>query len=136
LPVVLYECETGSNTLREERRLTVFENRLLRRIFKTKRGEVRGKWRRLHNEELKDLYSDNQIKKNEMGVRPEGRRPLGRPRRRWEDNIEMDFQEVNWGKYWKDLAQERGRVTASCNSGKGHWGSIKCTEFLAWIRAC
>ena len=94
LPVVLYGCETGSNTLREEQRLRVFENRLLRRIFETKSGEETGKWRRLHNEELNDLYSDNQIKKNEMGVRPDGRRPLGRPRRRWENNIKMDFQEV------------------------------------------
>jgi len=51
----------------------VFENRLLRRIFEPKREEVTGKWRKLHNEELKDLYSDNQIKKNQMGVRPEGR---------------------------------------------------------------
>jgi len=73
LPVVLYGCEIGSNTLKEYRRLRVSENRLLRRIFEPKREEVTGKWRKLHNEELKDLYSDNQIKKNQMGVRPEGR---------------------------------------------------------------
>jgi len=101
LSVILYGCETGSNTLREEQWLRVFENRLLRRIFETKSGEVTGKWRRLHNEELNDLYADNQIKQNEMGVRPEGRRPLGRPRRRLEDNIKMDFQDVNWGKTGK-----------------------------------
>jgi len=56
LPVVLYGCETWSLTLREERRLRVFENRVLRRVFGTKRDEVTGEWRKLHNEELNDLY--------------------------------------------------------------------------------
>jgi hypothetical protein len=56
LPVVLYGCETWSVTLREEHRLRVFENRVLRRIFGPKRNEVTGEWRRLHNEELYDLY--------------------------------------------------------------------------------
>jgi hypothetical protein len=56
LPVVLYECETWSLTLREEHRLRVFENRVLRRIFGPKRDGVTGEWRRLHNEELNDLY--------------------------------------------------------------------------------
>jgi len=57
LPVVLYGCETWSVTLREERRLRVFEIRVLRRIFGPKRDEVTGEWRKLHNEELNDLYS-------------------------------------------------------------------------------
>ena len=57
LPVVLYECETWSLTMEEERRLRVFENRVLRRIFGPKRDEIRAKWRKLHNEELTDLYS-------------------------------------------------------------------------------
>jgi len=57
LPVVLYGCETWSLTLREERRLMVFENRVLRRVFGPKRDEVTGEWRKLHNEELRDLYS-------------------------------------------------------------------------------
>jgi len=61
LPVVLYGCETLSLTLREERRLRVFENRLLKRIFGPKRYEVRGEWRKLHNEELSDLYSATNI---------------------------------------------------------------------------
>jgi hypothetical protein len=61
LPVVLYECETRSVTLREEQRLRVFENRVLRRIFGPKRDEVTGEWRRLHNEELNDLYSSPNI---------------------------------------------------------------------------
>ena len=57
LPVVLYGCETWSLTLREERRLRVFENRVLRRVFGPKRDGVTGEWRKLHNEELNDLYS-------------------------------------------------------------------------------
>jgi len=57
LPVVLYGCETWSLTLREERRLSVFENRVLRRVFGPKRDEVTGEWRKLHNEELSDQYS-------------------------------------------------------------------------------
>jgi hypothetical protein len=57
LPVVLYECENWSLTLREEHRLSVFENRVLRRIFGPKRDEVTGGWRKLHHEELHNLYS-------------------------------------------------------------------------------
>ena len=57
LPVVLYGCETWSLTLREERRLRGFENRVPRRVFGLKRDEVTGVWRKLHNEELSDLYS-------------------------------------------------------------------------------
>jgi hypothetical protein len=104
LPAVLYGCETWSLTLREECRLRVFENRVLRRIFGPERDEVIGEWRRLHNEELYAVYSPNiiQVIKSSrlrwaghvarMGERrgayralagkPEGR-PLGRPRRRW-----------------------------------------------------
>jgi hypothetical protein len=61
----------------------VFENRVLRRIFGPKRDEVTGEWRKLHNEELRELYSSLLVGKLE------GKRPLGRPRRRWEDNIRM-----------------------------------------------
>ena len=57
MPVVLYGCETWSLTLREERRLKMVENRVLRRVFGPKRDEVTGEWRKLHNEELSDLYS-------------------------------------------------------------------------------
>jgi hypothetical protein len=136
LPVVLYGCETWSLTLREEHRLRVFENRVLRRIFGSKRDEVTGEWRRLNIEELNDLYSSPNIirviKSRRMrwaghvacmgegrGAykilvgRPEGRRPLGRPRRRWEDNIKMDLQEVGWGGVdWIDMAQDRDRWRA------------------------
>jgi hypothetical protein len=61
LPVVLYGCETWSLTLREEHRLRVFENRVLRRIFGPNRDKVTGEWRKLHNKELHDLYSSPSI---------------------------------------------------------------------------
>jgi len=61
LPAVLYGCETWSLTLREERRLRLFDNRVLRRIFGPKRDEVKEEWRKLHNEELNDLYSSRKI---------------------------------------------------------------------------
>ena len=61
IPVVLYGCETWSLTLREERRLRVFENRVLRRIFGSMRDELTGEWGKLHNKELKDLYSSPNI---------------------------------------------------------------------------
>jgi hypothetical protein len=61
LPVVLYGCETWSLTLREKRRLRVFENRVLRRVFGPKKDEVTGEWRKRYNEELNDLYSSPNI---------------------------------------------------------------------------
>jgi len=61
LPVVLYGCETWSLTLREEHRLRVFENRVLRRTSGPKRDKVTGEWRKLHNKELNDLYSSTNI---------------------------------------------------------------------------
>ena len=119
MPVVLYGYETWSLTWREESRLRVFENRVLRRLFGPKRNEVTGEWRKLHKEELSDLYLPNivrVVKSRRMrwaghvacmgqgrGVhrvlvgKPEGKRPLGRPRRRWEDNIKMDLQDVEGG---------------------------------------
>jgi hypothetical protein len=136
LPVVLYGCKTWSLTLREEYRLRVFENRVLRRAFGLKRGAITGEWRKLHNEELRDLYSLPNIvlvvKSRIMrwpghvvhmgegrGVhrvlvgKPEGNRPLGIPRCRWEDNINMDLQEVrgNLGD-WMELSQDRDRWRA------------------------
>jgi hypothetical protein len=61
MPVVLYGCETWSVTLREESRLRVFENKMLRKLFGTKRDEVTGKWRKLHNEKLYDLYCSQML---------------------------------------------------------------------------
>jgi hypothetical protein len=61
LPVVLYGCETGSVTLREEQRLRIFEKSVLRRLYGRKRDEATGEWRRLHNEEINDLYSSSKI---------------------------------------------------------------------------
>jgi hypothetical protein len=125
-PVVLYGCETWSLTLKEERRLRVFVKRELRIIFGAKRDEVTGECRKLHNEELIDLYSSNIVRVTKqrrmrwaghvarMGERrglyrvlvgkPDGKRPLGRPRRRWEDNIKMDLQEVGCGGHGLDRA--------------------------------
>jgi hypothetical protein len=71
VPVVLHGCETWSPILREERRLRVFENKVLRKIFGPRRDEVTGGWRKLHNEELHDLYSSPsiiRIIKSRMGV--------------------------------------------------------------------
>ena len=117
--------------MREERRLKVFENRVLRRVFGPKRDEATGEWRKLHNEEPNDLYSLPNIVRvvksrrmrwaghvarmgEDRGVhrvlvgKPEGKRPLGRPRRRWEDNIKMDIQEVGGDRGdWMNLGQDR-----------------------------
>jgi len=113
-------------TLRDERRLRAFENRVLRRIFWPKRDAVTGEWRKLHNEELNDLYSSPSIVRviksrrirwagpvvsmgESRGVcrvlvgKPEGKRPLGRPRRRWEDNIRIDLQEEGWGAWTRSI---------------------------------
>ena len=120
-------------TLWEERKLRVYENMVLRRIFVPRRDEVTGEWRRLHNEEKNDLYPSPNIVQviksrrmrwaghvarmgEERGVyrvlvgKPEGRRPLGRPRRRWADNIRTDLQEVGCVYMdWIGLAQDRDR---------------------------
>jgi len=136
LLVVLYGCETWSLKLREKHRLSVFENRVLTRLFGPKRDEVTGEWRNLHNEEFSNLYFLPNIvrvvKSRRMkwaghvarmgegrGVyrvlvgKCEGKRPLGRPRLRWEDNIKLDLQEVGGGcEDWMDLDEDRDRWRA------------------------
>jgi hypothetical protein len=131
LPFVFHECETWSITFREERRLRLFENSVLRRIYGPKRDEVTGERRKLHNEELNNLYSSpsvvrviisrrmrwaGNVARMGRGVyrvlvgKPEGKRPLGTPRRKWEDNIKMDLQELGCGVMdWIELAQDRDR---------------------------
>jgi len=119
--------------LREERKLRVFENMVLRRIFGPRKEEVTGEWRRLHNEELNDLCSSPNIVRviksrrmrwaghvahmgDERGAyrvlvgKPEGKRPLGRPKHRLLDNIRTGLQEVGCGYMdWIGLAQNRDR---------------------------
>ena len=140
LPVVLYGCETWSLIVRGERRLRVFENRVLRRIFGAKRDGVTGELRKLHNEELNDLYCSPNIVRviksrrmrwaghvARMGERRgayrvlvgklERKSPLRRLRRRWKDNIKIDLQEVGCGGMdWIELAQDRDRCWALVNA--------------------
>jgi hypothetical protein len=118
----------------------VFKNRVLRRIFGPKRDKATAEWRRLHNEELNDLYSSPNIirvikskrmrwagnvarmeeKRGAYRIlvgRPEGRQALGRPRIGWENNIKMDLQDVGWvGTDWIELAQDRNRWRAFVNA--------------------
>jgi hypothetical protein len=138
LPVVLYGCETWSLASREEHGLRVFEDRVLR-IFGPKREED-GLCRKLHNDELHSLYSSPNIVRviksrrmrwaghvARMGEgrcvckfllgRPEGKRPLGRPRRRREDNIKMDRREIGIdGTNWILLAEDRVQWRALVNT--------------------
>jgi hypothetical protein len=133
LTVVLYGCETWSLTLRDEHRLSIFENRVLKRIFGPKRDEVTGGWRKLHGEDLHGLYSSPSIVRvikarrmkwagyvapmcvvrvayNILFGRTEGRSPLVRPRRRWEGNIKMDHMEIGFGVWIRFIGLWIGRV--------------------------
>ena len=119
LPVVLYWCEAWLLTLREERKLRVFENMVLRRIFGPRRDEVTGELRRLHNDiegaikSRRMRWAGHVARMGEgMGVhrvlvgKPKGKRPLGRPRRRWVDNIRMDIRRWNVG-IWTGMGWPR-----------------------------
>jgi hypothetical protein len=147
LTAVLYGRETWSLTLREERKLRAFENRVLRGVFGPKRDEATGEWRKLLNEELNDSFSSTNIVRviksrrmrwvehvARMGERrgvyrvlvgnPEEKRPLGRSRRRWEDNIKMDLQEVGCG----------GMDRSSWLSWNRCRAFVKSREFLDWVK--
>jgi hypothetical protein len=127
---------------------------VLRKIFGPKRDEVTGEWRRLLNEELYAVYSSPNIIRviksrrlrwaghvARVGKRrgayralvgkPEGRSLFGRPRRRWEDNIKMDFREIGWGGHGLNVSGSgQGQVASACECGYEPSGCIKCGEFL------
>ena len=113
LPVVLYGCEASSLTLREERKLRVFENMMLRRIFGPRRDEVTGEWRRLHNEELNDLYFSPNIV-----------RVIKSRRMRWAGHVAR-------------MGEERGRLESWWGNRRerDHWGDLGVDGWiiLGWI---
>ena len=112
LCVVLYECETLSLTLREERKLSVFENKVLRRIFGPRRDEVTGEWRRVHNEELNDLYCSPNIVRVIKSIR------------------------MRWTGHVVRMGEERGvyRILVGKPEEKSHWGDIGVDGWiLGWI---
>jgi hypothetical protein len=122
----------------------VFKNRVLRRIFGPKRNEVMGQWRKLHSRDLRNLYSSpdifRQIKSRRMRWaghvacmgkgrnvcrvlvgKPEGKRPLVRPRHKWENGIKMDLREIGVGVEWIQLAQIREHWQALVNAVMNLW---------------
>ncbi|KAJ4429418.1 hypothetical protein ANN_21587 [Periplaneta americana] len=155
---------TGFLVILEEQRLRVFENKVLRKIFGAKRDEVTREWGKLHNAELHALYSSPDIIRNIKSRRlrwaghvarigefrnayrvlvgwPEGKRPLGRPRCRWEDNIKMDLREVGCDDIeWIGLAQDRDQcwayVRAAMNLGflKAIFNKYIPPQILVYIR--
>ena len=136
----------------------MYENGVLRRVFGLKRDEVTGWCSKVHNEELTDLYSslsiiwmiksrrmrwaghvacmgEGRVACSVLVGKPEGKRPLGRPRLRWEDNIKMDLQEVGGGcGDWMELAQDRDRWRALVEYGKEPSGSENAGKFLTSCR--
>ena len=113
LPVVLYWYETWSLILREERKLRVFENMVLRRIFGRRRDEVPGEWRRLHNEELNDLYSSPNIVRVIKSIR------------------------MRWAGHVARMGEERGRIGSWWGNRRerDHWGDLGVDGWiiLRWI---
>jgi hypothetical protein len=114
LPVVLFGFETWFLTLREAHRVSVTENRVLRRICGPKREKVEGGWRRLHNEEPHNLHvarmGQMRIAYRNLVEKPEGTKPRGKFRRSWEHKMKMDLRERGWeGVDWILLAQKRNQ---------------------------
>ena len=142
--LILCGYKTWSLALRKERRLRVFESGMLRRMFGPIRDEVTMEWRQIHNEELYDLDPQNIIRMirsrkmrkaghvSRMGdrrcayrvlvVRHEGKRLHGKPRRGWEDDIKIGFQEVGWGGTdWMDVIEDGDRSGAHVNAVMNLW---------------
>jgi hypothetical protein len=143
LLVALYGCETWSLTLREQHRLRVFK-RMLRGIFEPKKDEVMGGWRKLHNEQLHNVYASPSMirmiksrsmrwaghverlgeKRNAYRIlvgKTDRKRPLGRRKRRWVNNIKMDLRERGWaGMDWIYLAQDRDQWRALVDTVMNH----------------
>jgi hypothetical protein len=138
LPVVLYGCESSSLTSKEEHRLRVPENRVLRRVFGLKRDEMMGGWKKLHNEEVHNPYSSPRIirliksrrikwaghvehmgkKRNACRIlvgKPGGERPLRRPRCRWEDDIKNGSHRDRTGLIWLRIGTSGGLVKTVMN---------------------
>ena len=131
LPVVLYGCETWPLTRAQENRFRVFENKVLRKIFGTKKDEVGWEYRKLHNHELEELYkspsivriiksrrlrwaghvarmSEERTARTIFAQKPRSKRPLGRPTRRWKDNVLQDLEEIGRNQVpWTEFAQNR-----------------------------
>jgi hypothetical protein len=154
--VVLYGCGTWSLALREKHRLSVFENKALRRIFGPKRFEATEDWRKLHNEELHNLCSSPDIirliksrrtkwtryvarmrEKRIFVGKPEGTRPLGRSRRRWVGNIKIDMRDIGWdGMEWIDLAQYRDQCKTLVNTVMNLLVSYNAGKLLSDCAIC
>ena len=139
LPVVLYGCETWPLTQERENWFRVFENKILRRIFGPIRDEETGEWRKLHNVELHNLYGlpdivrliksrrlrwaghvarmgESRTAYRVLTGSPDGRRPVGRPRRRWSDNVKRDLAEIGCcNSDW--VANAQGGLAWVCQCG-------------------
>jgi hypothetical protein len=145
-------------TLREARRVRVFENRALRKVFGPKRDEITGEWSKFYNEERHNLYSSpdiiRQIKSRRMNWarhvarmeegrkvyrvlvgKPEEKRPLGRPRRRWEEGIRMGRREIGWGCGVVSAGSGYGPVTGCCECGDGPLFS-SVTDLVTYLDLC